>query len=68
MATASTSRNPGVPFTPELLQEKKLVDSAGNNATDIFCPLGGCRCLILKKGSAKLVKRNAEAVSQYTTF
>lgn len=60
--SSSTSRNPGSPFTAGLLSEK-LVDSAGNNATDLYCPLGGCRCLMLRKGSAKLVKRDGDAVS-----
>jgi hypothetical protein len=58
---SSSSRNPGLAFTAELFQDK-LVDASGSNATDIYCPLGGCRCLILRRGSAKLVKRTGEAV------
>lgn len=62
---SSSSRNPGVPYSADQLREK-LVDDAGNNATDLYCPLGGCRCLLLRKGSARLVKRDGEAVSDHT--
>lgn len=64
MALAYSSRNPGVPFSQEI--KDRLAASAGQtNEYDIYCPLAGCRCLILRKGHAQLVNRKADVVSAY---
>lgn len=57
----SSHRNPGQAYSASL--REKLVSDDGTNASDIYCPLAGCRCLLLKIGSAKLVERTGEAVS-----
>lgn len=58
----STRRSPGEAYSADLAAQLKD-ESTGLNATDIYCPLGGCRCLLLRKGNATLVQRSAEAVS-----
>ena len=62
---ASTSRNPGTAYSASL-QEKLVAPGDSTNAFDMYCPLGGCRCLMLRQGSARLVKRSAAAVSGRT--
>ena len=57
---ASTSRNPGEPYSGDL--RTRLVTAANTNAFDIYCPLAGCRCILLRKGTAELAKRNGEPV------
>lgn len=63
-STASASRNPGVPYSLSI--KSSIIDSSnGTNAADIYCPLAGCRCLILRKGSAQLVERDSGPVSAF---
>lgn len=33
------------------------------NAADIFCPIETCRCLVIRKGAAKLVERQGNKAS-----
>lgn len=59
---ASGSRNPGQPYSEALRPSLVAAEDGQTNAYDIYCPLGGCRCLLLRKGSATLVARSAAAV------
>jgi ribosomal protein S18 acetylase RimI-like enzyme len=47
-------RSPGVPFS-SLGGMDGLLDQEGMNASDLYCPRGECKCLLLRKGVGKYV-------------
>ncbi|GAA6010488.1 hypothetical protein JCM10207_001329 [Rhodosporidiobolus poonsookiae] len=57
-----TVRSPGAPFSRFALAGgvEKLVDpETGLNAADLYCPRAECRCLLLRRGTGKLVRGHA---------
>ena len=56
-------RNPGESWQDLNVQE--MTDAQGKNKYDLFCPRSQCRCLLLRKGNAILVKRDQSPVGPF---
>jgi GNAT superfamily N-acetyltransferase len=48
-----------------LVSQSDLADASGLNKGKLYCPRRQCRCLLLRKGAARLVERSSEPVSPF---